>query len=85
MSQLTQLIDDNQSISTTIALVVAIVIILSQHLVNNSQHLYIKAMKYKAFEFDLNQIFLKRLRRIMRFIKKKIRLFVNYFAIDIIE
>ena len=54
MPQLTQLIDDDQGISTTIALVVAIVIILSQHLVNDSRHPYIKAVKYKAFEFDLN-------------------------------
>ena len=42
-------------------------------------------MKYKAFEFDLDQIFPKRLRRIMRFIKKEIRLLVDYFAIDFIE
>jgi hypothetical protein len=42
-------------------------------------------MEYKAFEFDLNQIFSKRLRRMMRFIKKKIRLLVDYFAIDAIE
>ncbi len=42
-------------------------------------------MEYRAFEFDLNQIFSKRLRRIMRFIKKEIRLLVNYFAIDVIE
>ncbi len=85
MPQLTQLIDDDQGISTTIALVVAIVIILSQHLVNDPRHSYIKAMEYKAFEFNLNQILFKRLRRMMRFIKKKIRLLVDYFAIDVIE
>ncbi len=42
-------------------------------------------MEYKAFEFDLNQILSKRLRRMMRFIKKEIRLLVDYFAIDAIE
>jgi len=42
-------------------------------------------MKYKRFKFDLNRIFSKRLRRIMRFNKKEIRLFVNYFAIDVIK
>jgi hypothetical protein len=42
-------------------------------------------MKYKRFEFDLNQIFFKRFRRIMRFNKKKIRLFINYFVINVIK
>jgi len=42
-------------------------------------------MKYKRFKFDLNRIFSKRLRHIMRFNKKKIRLLVNYFVIDAIE
>ncbi len=85
MPQLTQLIDDDQGISTAIALVVAIVIILSQHLVNDPRHPYIKVVEYKAFEFDLNSIFPKRLRRMMRFTKEKIRLLVDYFAIDAIE
>ena len=85
MPQLTQLIDDDQGISTAIALVVAIVIIFSQHLVNDPRHPYIKAVEYEAFEFDLNQILSKRLRRMMRFIKKEIRLLVDYFAIDAIE
>jgi len=85
LTQLTQLIDDNQGIRIAIALVLAIVVILSQHFVDDSRHLYMKLVKYKRFEFDLNRIFSKRLRRIMRFNKKKIRLFVNYFVIDVIE
>jgi len=85
LTQLTQLIDDDQGIRIAIALAFVIVVILSQHLVDDSRHSYIKSMKYKRFEFDLNRIFVKRLRRIMRFNKKKIRLFVNYFVIDVIE
>jgi len=42
-------------------------------------------MKYKISKFDLNQIFFKRLRRMMRFNKKKIRLLVDYLAIDAIK
>jgi hypothetical protein len=80
-----QLIDDDQGIRIAIALVLAIVVILSQHLVGDSRHSYIKSMKYKRFKFDLNQIFLKRLRRIMRFNKKEIRLLINYFVIDTIK
>jgi len=54
MSQLTQLIDDDQNIHTTIVFAIAIIVILSQYLVDDSQHLYIKSIKYKIFEFDLN-------------------------------
>jgi len=85
LTQLTQLIDDDQGIRTAIALALVIVVILSQHLVDNSRHSYIKLVKYKRFKFDLNRIFPKRLRRIMRFNKKEIRLFVNYFVIDVIK
>ena len=85
MPQLTQLIDDDQGIRTAIALALAIVVILSQHLVDDPRHPYIKSMKYKRFKFDLDRIFFKRLRYIMRFNKKKIRLLVNYFVIDIIK
>ena len=42
-------------------------------------------MKYKRFKFNLDRIFLKRLYRIMRFNKKKIQLFVNYFVINVIK
>ncbi len=82
LTQLTQLIDDDQGIRIAIALALAIVVILSQHLVDDPRHSYIKSMKYKRFEFDLNRFFFKRLRRIMRFNKKKIRLLVNYFIVD---
>jgi len=85
LTQLTQLIDDDQGIRTAIALALAIVVILSQYLVSNSRHSYIKSMKYKRSKFDLNRIFPKRLRHMMRFNKKKIRLLVNYFVIDVIE
>ena len=85
LTQLTQLINDDQGIRIAIALALAIVVILSQHLVDDSRHSYIKLVKYKRFEFDLNRIFSKCLRRIMRFNKKKIRLLVNYFVIDVIE
>jgi hypothetical protein len=85
LTQLTQLIDDDQGIRIAIALALAIVVILSQHLVDNFRHPYIKLVEYKRFKFDLNQIFSKRLRRIMRFNKKEIRLLVNYFVIDVIE
>ncbi len=83
--QLTQLIDNDQGIRIAIALALAIVVILSQHLVDDSRHPYIKSMKYKRFKLDLDRILLKRLRHIMRFNKKEIRLLVNYFAINAIE
>ncbi len=85
LTQLTQLIDDDQGIRTAIALALAIVVILSQHLVGDPRHLYIKLVKYKRFEFDLNRISLKCLCRIMQFNKKEIRLLVNYFVIDAIK
>jgi hypothetical protein len=85
LTQLTQLIDDDQGIRTAIVLALAIVVILSQHLVDDSRHPYIKLVKYKRSKFDLDRIASKRLRRIMQFNKKKIRLLVNYFVIDVIE
>ncbi len=85
MPQLTQLIGDDQGIHTAIALAIAIVVILSQHLVSDPQHPYIKSMEYETFEFDLDQISLERLRRMMRFNKEEIKLLVDYFAIDAIE
>ncbi len=85
LTQLIQLIDDDQGIRIAIALALAIVVILSQHLVDDFRHLYIKLVKYKKSKFDLDRIFFKRLRHIMRFNKKKIRLFINYFVINIIE
>jgi len=85
LTQLIQLIDDDQGIRIAIALALAIVVILSQHLVGDPRHPYIKLVKYKRSKFDLNRIFSKSLRRIMRFNKKKIRLFVDYFVIDAIE
>jgi len=42
-------------------------------------------VEYKRSEFDLNRISPKRLRHMMRFNKKEIRLLVDYFAIDAIE
>jgi len=54
LTQLTQLIDDDQDIRTAIALALVIVVILSQHLVSDSRHSYIKLVKYKRFEFDLD-------------------------------
>jgi len=85
LTQLTQLIDDDQGIRTAIALALAIVVILSQHLVGDPRHSYIKPVKYERSKFDLNRISPKRLRRMMRFNKKEIRLLVDYFAIDVIE
>jgi len=85
LTQLTQSIDDDQGIRIAIALALAIVVILSQHLVDDPRHSYNKSMKYKRSKFNLNRIFFERLRRIMRFNKKKIRLFVNYFVINVIE
>ncbi len=85
LTQLTQLIDDDQGIRTAIALALAIVVILSQHFVDDLRHPYIILVKYKRFEFDLNRISSKRLRCMMRFNKKKIRLLVDYFVIDVIE
>jgi len=85
LTQLTQLIDDDQGIRTAIALALAIVVILSQHLVGGPRHSYIKLVEYKRSKFDLNRISPKRLRRMMRFNKKEIRLLVDYFAIDAIE
>jgi len=85
LTQLTQLIDDDQGIRTAIALALAIVVILSQHLVGDPRHSYIKSVEYKRSEFDLNRISSERLRHMMRFNKKKIRLLVDYFAIDAIE
>jgi len=85
LTQLTQLIDDDQGIRTAIALALVIVVILSQHLVDDPRHPYIKPVKYKRSKFDLDRIFPKRLRRMMRFNKKEIRLLVDYFVIDVIE
>jgi hypothetical protein len=85
LTQLTQLIDDDQGIRTAIALALAIVVILSQHLVDDPRHPYIKSMKYKRSKFDLDRISPKRLRHMMRFNKKEIRLLVDYFVIDAIE
>jgi len=85
MPQLTQLIGDDQGIHTAIALAIAIVVILSQHLAGGPQHPYIKSAKYETSEFDLDQIPLERLRRMMRFNKEEIRLLVDYFAIDAIK
>jgi hypothetical protein len=85
LTQLTQLIDDDQGIRTAIALALAIVVILSQHLVDDPRHSYIKLVEYKRSKFDLDRILSKRLRHMMRFNKKEIRLLVDYFAIDAIE
>ncbi len=85
MPQLTQLIGDDQGIHTAIALAIAIVVILSQHLVGGPQHPYIKPVEYRTSEFNLDQISPERLRRIMRFNKEEIRLLIDYFAIDVIE
>ncbi len=57
LTQLTQLIDDDQSIRTVITLTLVIVVILSQYFVDNLRHLYIKLIEYKRFEFDLNRFF----------------------------
>jgi hypothetical protein len=85
LTQLTQLIDDDQGIRTAIALALAIVVILSQHLVGDPRHPYIKLVEYERSEFDLDRILPKRLRRMMRFNKEEIRLLVDYFVIDAIE
>jgi len=53
LTQLTQLIDDDQGIRIAIALALAIVVILSQHLVDDSRHPF-KLVKYKRSKFDLN-------------------------------
>jgi hypothetical protein len=82
LTQLTQLIDDDQGIRTAIALALAIVVILSQHLVGGSRHPYIKPVEYERSEFDLDRIPPERLPRMMRFNKEEIRLLVDYFAID---
>jgi len=85
MPQLTQLIGDDQGIHTAIALAIAVVVILSQHLTGGPQHPYIKPVEYRTSEFDLDQISPERLRRMMRFNKEEIRLLVDYLAIDAVE
>lgn len=85
MPYLTQLIGGDQGIHTAIALAVAVIVILSQHITGGPQHPYIKSVEYQTFEFDLDQLPPERLRRMMRFNKEEIRMLIGYFAIDTIE
>ncbi len=85
MPHLTQLIGDGQGIHTAIALAVAVILILSQHLAGGPQHPYIPSVEYQTFEFDLDQLPPERLRRMMRFNKEEIRMLIGYFAINSIE
>lgn len=64
---------------------IIILLIFWAVIIATPRHRYVSPVEYHQFEFNLDDWSFKRLRRIMHFIKKEIRLLIDYFDLKNIE